>query len=190
MPNIKIVFTGCPGSGKTTTIGLLQNYGIDSLPEVPRMIIEQQQKKEKAILPQTNFVQFTQLVLEEMIRQYNRPNKNITIFDRAIPDLIAYLKCRNISPPKNIFIQARKYKYYNKVFIFPPWKEIYENDGIRYETFEEAKAIYNCLLHEYTEYGYEIIKVPKLSNEKRVEFLLKTFMACNLFGHTPLLAKN
>jgi len=47
------------------------------------------------------------------------------------------------------FDQACKDNLYTKVFILPPWEEIYVSDDERYENYEQAKLIYNHLMETY-----------------------------------------
>ena len=114
-------------------------------------------------------------IINQKNKTIKEAEKNIDqylFFDRGIPDIIAYLdyiKC-NYS---NIFIEE-SYKYrYDKVFILPPWKEIYISDNERYETFDQAVKINKFLVKWYTKFGYEIKSIPKLSIENRIDFILE-----------------
>jgi predicted ATPase len=62
---------------------------------------------------------------------------------------------------------------YTKVFLLPPWQEIYQSDEERYENFEQAKLIYNHLKETYENYGYELIEVPQGRLENRILFILE-----------------
>jgi predicted ATPase len=55
----------------------------------------------------------------------------------------------------------------------PPWEEIYISDQERYESFEQALAIYNHLKKAYLELGYDLIEIPTGTIEQRVSFLLE-----------------
>jgi len=76
-------------------------------------------------------------------------------------------------PQNEIFKKACFDHKYDQVFILPPWKEIYTTDSERYESFEQASAIYHNLLKTYTDYGYQTIEVPEASVLERVNFILK-----------------
>jgi predicted ATPase len=71
------------------------------------------------------------------------------------------------------FDVACKEHQYTKIFILPPWEEIYVSDDERYENYEQAKLIYNHLTETYQNYGYSLIEVPKASVEKRIHFILE-----------------
>jgi predicted ATPase len=168
----KIVFTGCPGAGKTSVIDYLKKVGVKSFPEAPRFIIAQQSRIENGILPQEDFSGFSQLVFKEMLLQYNQPAPEITIYDRAIPDVVAYFESRGEEPPANILRMAQTLKYAPRVVMFPPWKEIYAKDSVRYESFDEAQKIAESLVVVYRSLGYTLIDVPKTSVQERAAFIV------------------
>jgi predicted ATPase len=62
--------------------------------------------------------------------------------------------------------------YCRKVFIFPPWEEIYENDAERKQDFIEAIATYREMVNAYIKFGYELIEVPKVSVKERAQFIV------------------
>jgi predicted ATPase len=66
---------------------------------------------------------------------------------------------------------CREHKY-SKIFLLPPWEEIYISDDARYENFEQAKLIYSHLVETYQNYGYELIEVPKDTMNNRILFIL------------------
>ena len=61
---------------------------------------------------------------------------------------------------------------YTKIFILPPWEDIYIADNERYENYEQAKLIYNHLVETYEKYGYNLIEVPKDTIDNRILFIL------------------
>ncbi len=70
---------------------------------------------------------------------------------------------------------AHNLKYNQKVFVTPPWEEIYCNDSERKQTFDEAALTYNHIVeaYAYSKYGYELIEIPKTDVKNRVEFILQ-----------------
>jgi predicted ATPase len=63
-------------------------------------------------------------------------------------------------------------RYNNRVFITPPWKEIYRNDRERDQTFEQSIEVYKRLEKWYGEHGYEMVVLPKDTVENRAKFIL------------------
>jgi predicted ATPase len=70
------------------------------------------------------------------------------------------------------FDEACSENQYSKVFVLPPWEEIYESDEARYENFEQAKLIFDHLKETYQKYNYNLIEVPKGTIEERIKFIL------------------
>jgi predicted ATPase len=63
-------------------------------------------------------------------------------------------------------------RYYHRVFLTPPWPEIYVKDRARQHSMEEAISEYERLFAAYKELGYEPIILPKISVAERANFLL------------------
>uniref|UniRef100_UPI00404967D2 AAA family ATPase n=1 Tax=Flavobacterium sp. TaxID=239 RepID=UPI00404967D2 len=70
------------------------------------------------------------------------------------------------------FTEACESHLYTKVFMLPPWEEIYVSDKERYESYEQALEIHEHLKQTYTNFGYKIVEVPKDTVEKRAAFIL------------------
>ena len=65
------------------------------------------------------------------------------------------------------------YTYESKVFITPPWEDIFTTDDERKEDFETMSEIHQILHTSYKEFGYEVIELPKISPAERVNFILE-----------------
>ena len=63
---------------------------------------------------------------------------------------------------------------YGKVFITPPWREIYKVDQERWETFEHVEEVHSDLMAAYRHFGYEPIEIPFGSVEERISFIEQT----------------
>lgn len=169
----KYIITGGPGSGKSTLVGGLQERGYSCSAEVSRRMIVEEVAQNSNCLPWLDVSCFSSKVLEEMIREWNRTSAvQLTFFDRGIPDIIAYLKLANIEIEAR-YIDALQYcPYHQQVFILPPWKEIYVNDPERWQSYEEAVSIYHAIKETYIAYGFELIEIPGLPLEERIDFVL------------------
>lgn len=169
------VISGGPGFGKSVLIEKLHQLGYPVGGEVARQIIEQQLKKGGIVLPWKDAFAFEELVMNKRIEFLNSVNNETIAFsDRGLPDQAAFshYKGKVLSP--QLLAAISKNRYAKKVFLTPPWREIYRNDEIRTETFEEAERIHHFIKEAFLENGYELIELPLVSPEKRIEFILKS----------------
>lgn len=170
----KIVIIGGPGTGKSTILNELISRGFECKPEISREVIKNAQKKGVDQLFLTDPLLFSNLLLEGREQQYKEANNSsskIIFFDRGIPDAHAYMNYSKTKYPDYFIEKSKKYKY-TKVFMLPPWKEIFISDNERYETFEIAVKINHHLIKTYQEIGYEIITVPFGSVNERTNYIL------------------
>ncbi len=171
------VITGGPGVGKTTLIAALHAYGFQIVEEDARRIIKNQIETKSEGVPWKNKILYAQLMFEASLKSYtgiNRQNNSGTIFfDRGILDAVCYMKMEKIPVPKKITEQVKQHVYNRKVFILPPWKEIYETDSERKQNWDEAEQTFNEMKATYISYGYVIIEVPRMTTEERLQFILQ-----------------
>ena len=169
-----VVIIGGPGTGKTTIIEGLLAKGFCCYPEISREVTLEAKKQGIEQLFLENPLLFSELLLEGRKKQfYNAQNEphDIVFLDRGIPDVLAYMHYIGDSYPAFFDLACREH-IYTKIFLLPPWEEIYESDNERYENFEQATLIYNHLTETYQKYGYHLIEVPKGTVEERISFIL------------------
>lgn len=166
------IITGGPGCGKTTLINELESQGYNCVPEAAREIIKKQMAENGNALPWKDTIAYKKLMLDQSVKDYLAANADIiTFFDRGIPDTLCYAKVLNMAITLEEDFAAKQYLY-NKVFLLPPWKEIYTTDTERKQDWNEAVHTYELMKETYTEYGYDIIEVPKLTTLERVNFVI------------------
>ena len=170
----KYVITGGPSTGKTSIISILQQKGFVCVDEMARQVIREQLELKTNYLPWADLERFSEIVVERMITQIKKLHpEDIHFFDRGIPDVIAYMKKADIPFSDNFYQLAEKFRYNNKVFIAPPWKEIYEQDNERREDYEEAEILYEHLKITYQELDYKVVDIPKGRTEERAKFIIE-----------------
>lgn len=170
-----IVIIGGPGSGKTSIINELITKGFCCYPEISREVTLKAKADGIEQLFLTNPILFSEMLLEGRIQQFkNAQNENheVVFIDRGIPDVLAYMKFIGDDYPEN-FELACKENIYSKIFVLPPWEEIYISDNERYESYEQAQEIHNHLVETYQSYGYNLIEIPKETVENRVLHILE-----------------
>lgn len=164
----RFIITGGPGSGKTTLVEALQNLGYYGFPEIARDLINE------GIVPpiraeKPDSGRFFDLILKQRITYYQQiKGTEIGFYDRGIPDSLAYFKYQNKKVPSILSEAIIAYRYNPVVFITPPWKEIFNTDDVRRETFYEAQVLYELTIEVYQAHGYEIIELPKSTLEHRL----------------------
>lgn len=165
------VITGAPSSGKTTVLLELERMGYKTYEEWARVYIDSEMQKGKTLKEiRADELEFQKKILQLKIDFEKTLNPSSVIFlDRGIPDSIAYMKlCGYGRDP--ILKKASKNCSYKKVFLMELIK--YESDYARTESEEEARILDKLLEDAYKELGMEVIRVPKMSVNERIEFIL------------------
>lgn len=172
----RYVITGGPGVGKTALINELERYGFQIVHEEARSIIKRQVKTGGDGLPWKDKSLYAELMLNASLQTYRKVSADhsteTVFFDRGIIDTFCYMHMENIPFSEEISKIAEKYRYNKKVFILPPWKEIYENDNERKQTWEEAEFTFQQMKETYLKYNYEVIEVPKGTLAERLKFVI------------------
>jgi|UniRef100_UPI0040479361 predicted ATPase len=175
----KIVLIGGPGTGKSSVLNELMDRGHFCMPEISREVILEAKKKGIDQLFLADPLLFSNLLLEGREQQFikaSKKKKPFVFFDRGIPDVFAYLNFLESDYPEHFISKSKEY-IYHKVFMLPPWKEIYTSDNERYESFEQAVTIHNHLMHAYHEIGYQISTVPFGSVKDRANYILNSLQS-------------
>ncbi|WP_461533138.1 AAA family ATPase [Sinomicrobium sp.] len=171
-----IVFTGGPGAGKTTTLLELHRRGYVYMPEVARKIIREQMDSGGNALPWDNITAYRDMMWHRSVAIFDEAmthcEKQVVFFDRGLPDTLAYSVLENIPIPNIFNEQLGNYHYNTEVFLFPPWKAIYDTDTERKQDFDLAIKTCKLVRDTYIRLGYKTITVPKASPERRATFIL------------------
>lgn len=170
-----IVITGGPGTGKSTIIDALIEKGYSCYPEISREVTLEAKRQGVDQLFLTEPLLFSQMLLDGRLKQYQnalQESSSLVFIDRGVPDILAYMHFIGDDYPDHFDHSCHECRY-SKVFVLPPWEEIYESDEARYENFEQAKVIYDHLKSTYAKYGYDLTEVPTGTVENRIDYILK-----------------
>ena len=170
------IITGGPGVGKTTLLRELENRNFTCVDETAREIIREQVLTSGQALPWKDSDLYLKLMFErsvEAFRKSEKQERGIIFFDRAIPDSLTYAEIIGSSQSESMEFYAWNFRYNPKVFFLQPWKEIYETDEERKQSWEEAVFSAKLNASVYQRFGYTIVEVPNVSVQERADFVLK-----------------
>ena len=164
------VITGAPSCGKTTVVNSLAKMGYKVVPEVARVLIDEEVKNGRTLkdIRKDEFGFQKRILKTKLEIEKKLPKNEIIFFDRGIPDNVAYLKAYNIDYEHELKICKKK--SYRKIFILD--RLPFEKDYARIENEEMAAKIHRLIKEVYTALGYEVIEVPLMSVKKRVKMIL------------------
>ena len=167
------VITGGPGFGKTTVLNHLEEKGFLVCEESARELMSSVRRGNKLTGETALPKDFEKIIASYRMNFLHSTGTNTIAFsDRGLPDQVAYSWYKSKIPSDFIEEKALAERYAQYVFVAPPWKEIYVQDEIRKETFEEATLIHSLIVKSYHNYGYETVDLPLTTPVMRVRFIL------------------
>ncbi len=112
------VVTGGPGAGKTSLITELARRGFHTIPEAGRAIIRAEMQSGGSALPWADRVSYAERMLQYDLHAHHTAQglAGPVIFDRAIPDVLGYLKLCGLTPPPRLTTAAKANRYNRRVF--------------------------------------------------------------------------
>jgi len=166
------VITGGPGAGKTSLLDNLASKGYNYIPETARQLIKA--RLAKGLTPRPDPTTFAQQIFDQDWKNFvsNSDQSSLLFFDRSFLDSACMLFDSGVEGFDTIRNSYLTNRFNNKVFVTPPWKEIYRNDAERDQSFEQSIKVYERLYQWYKEHHYDLIVLPKDTIEARVQFIL------------------
>ncbi|GAA2429496.1 AAA family ATPase [Actinomadura vinacea] len=171
-----MVVTGGPGSGKSSLIDHLEKAGFARSEEAGRGVIRDQVAVGGPALPWNDPGLFAELMLSWEMRSYALAAEGAgpVFFDRGVPDVVGYLRLEERPVPAHVAEAARRFRYHRRVFVAPPWPDIYRRDEERKQSLDVAERTYESMVETYREYGYELVELPRSPVEERARFVLES----------------
>jgi predicted ATPase len=169
-----VVLSGCSGSGKSSLLSALAERGYRVVPEPGRQVIREQMFIGGDATPEKDVFKFLELTISRTIHHMisEARTNSVVFFDRSIVDQVGGYDFLKIEVPAHLRKAVELFRYHRRVFITPPWPEIFRNDTERTHSFDQAMAIYATQLKTYERLGYELVLVPQLSVAERADFVL------------------
>jgi predicted ATPase len=166
-----VIISGCSGGGKSTLLAELDRRGFATVEEPGRRIVRQELDGDGGALPWVDAQAFARhaiaLSLADLAEAASYPGP--VFFDRGLIDAAVALEHAGGEPARTTLGDHR---FHRRVFLTPPWPEIYVADSERPHAFEAALAEYQRLLHAYPALGYEVAVLPKTGVRRRADHLL------------------
>jgi predicted ATPase len=167
-----VVISGCSGGGKSTLLGELARRGYAAIEEPGRRIVREELAQDGAALPWVDAVAFLRRAIAMALadRDSARAHQGWVFFDRGLIDAAAGFQ--NLTGEAVLEPLGLAHRYHRRIFLTPPWPEIYLTDPERRHGFDFAVAEYSRLLEVYPSLGYDVLIVPKTSVAERADFVL------------------
>ena len=169
-----VVISGCSGGGKSTLLAELGRRGWPIFPEPGRQVVKEQLAIGGDALPwEGGGRKFLELVLSRALHQMTLAAGlgRTAFFDRGVVDACAGLEEMGWLTPA--FANARdRFRYARRMFLAPPWPEIFATDAERRHGLDAAIAHYERDRGVYLALGHEIIELPRVSVAARADFVL------------------
>jgi predicted ATPase len=167
-----VVISGCSGGGKSTLLDELSRRGHAVVEEPGRRIVKEELKGNGSALPWVDEAAFARRAIETALadRVSASALEGWVFFDRGLIDAAAGLE--HLTGERALEKLGQSHRYHRRVFLAPPWPEIYVIDPERRHVFSAALAEYSRLLEAYPSLGYEVIVLPKAGVSERADFVL------------------
>ena len=175
-----VVISGCSGGGKSTLLEELGRRGHAVVEEPGRRIVRQELASDGRALPWVDAAAFARRAVEVSLadRADAQGSSGLVFFDRGLIDAAAILQHMTGEPALARLVAG--HRYHRRVFLTPPWPEIYVADPERRHGFDAAVREHERLVEVFPALGYEPILLPKASVDERANFVLAHFRSSTL----------
>ncbi|MDI2052918.1 MULTISPECIES: AAA family ATPase [Bradyrhizobium] len=174
LQNRFVLISGCSGGGKSTLLTELRARGYPVVEEPGRRIIADELASGGKALPWVDATAFLRRAVDVALKDVEmaKAHSGWVFFDRGVVDAASALEALTGEPVLHPICAA--HRYHRRVFMTPPWPEIYVTDSERRHGFEMAVAEYQRLMEALPTLGYDVIGLPKTSPAERADFVLAT----------------
>ncbi len=170
--NRLVLISGCSGGGKSTLLAELSARGHAVVEEPGRRIIAEEMASEGKSLPWVDLAAFLRRAIDIALadRIAMSSHDGWVFFDRGLVDAASALEALNGEPTLRPL--CMRHRYHHRVFMAPPWPEIYTTDADRKHGLDAARAEYHRLMEVVPALGYDVIELPKMSTSERADLVL------------------
>lgn len=145
--------------------------------EPARRVLADQRAIDGLGIPERDAATFVELLLEVAIADHERASLGggPTLFDRGIPDCIAYAVHLGVDPEPSVHASDR-HRYHDEVLVLEPWEEIYSTDDERTMSFADTVTFHAGLEDAFDRSGYRRVTVPRGSPADRAAFVYERML--------------
>ncbi|WP_277665553.1 AAA family ATPase [Novosphingobium lindaniclasticum] len=167
-----VLISGCSGGGKSSLLAELEARGFASVPEPGRRIVTAETKRGGRVLPWIDLAAFAEraMAVARADRAAAADRDQWVFFDRGLVDAAVALELALGEP---VLGRIAAERYHRRVFVVPPWPEIYINDAGRRHGLREAVDEYERLLKAFETLDYDVEVLPKTNVEARADFIFQ-----------------
>lgn len=171
-----VVISGCSGGGKSTLLAELARRGYAVVEEPGRRIVREEVDRRGSALPWKDTAAFLRRAVAMSLadRAAATSQEGWVFFDRGLIDAAAGLQ--HLTGEAALVPLAETHRYHRRVFMTPPWPDIYLTDLERRHGFESGVGEYLRLLEIYPSLNYEVLILPKIGVTERADFILEALM--------------
>jgi predicted ATPase len=165
------VITGAPSSGKSTLIDQLVDRGFQTVPEAGRQYVEREMAKGRTMDEIRENMAAIQIGIKDMqseIEHSLRANDGLFL-DGAVPGSLAWYRAFGLNP--NEILPECFHHRYASVFILDPLP--FQENGARNGDAPIVGHLDEWLARDYSSLGYHVVRVPVLSIQERLAFVLE-----------------
>lgn len=175
-----VVISGCSGGGKSTLLAELKARGHAVVEEPGRRIIAEETARGGTALPWVNLAAFLHRAIDMALSDHAAATAldGWVFFDRGLIDAASALEALTGEPVLRPV--CTEHRYHPRMFMAPPWPEIYATDADRKHGFDTAFAEYERLTKTYPALGYEVLPLPKVTTTARADFVISSLGDLNV----------
>lgn len=177
--NGRVLITGCSGGGKSTLLAALAARGFPVVEEPGRRIVAQEHATGGNALPWTDMAAFARRAIAMAAQDHAAASARPgwIFFDRGLVDAAAALHHATGEPLRADLLAGMR--YHRRVFLTPPWPDIYAADAERRHGLDDAVAEYERIAALLPTLGYQTVEIPRMPVGERADFVLERL------SHTP-----
>ena len=166
------VIAGALSCGKTTLIDQLAAQGFRTVPEGARLYLERERARGRTTEEIHNNLAALQHGIVDMQLRIEGELRatDVAFLDRAVPDCLAWWRVYGLNP--NEFLTECFRHRYASVFVLDPLP--IQRDGFRPEDEAVSAFLDEWIARDYSSLGYQVVRVPVLSIQERLAFVLES----------------